>query len=74
MAYDLLSKKKVGRDWSCGSIVLPDKERKELLNKVDDVRYDVRDAKKTIGAGIFALSGALAFIGFAKVYKAAKGK
>lgn len=74
MARDLLNGRNDGRDWSCGSILLPDKERRELLNKIDDVRYDVRDAKSTLGAGIFALSGALAFLGFAKVYKAAKGK
>lgn len=74
MAYDLLSGKSAKRDWSCGSIVLPDKERKELLNKIDDVRYDVRAAKNTIGAGVFALSGALAFLAFAGVYKASKGK
>lgn len=71
MAYDLISKKTGGRDWSCGSIVWPEKEQKKLFDKIDDVRYDVRNAKGVIGTGIFALAAGLAFIGLSSMYKAA---
>lgn len=57
-----------------GSLLLPNKQQKALFNKIDDVRYDVRKAKSVIGAGVFALSGALTFLGIAKIYKANKGR
>lgn len=70
MAYDLISKKTSGKDWSCGSIVWPAKEQKMLFDKIDDVRYDVRNAKGVIGTGIFALAAGLAFIGLSSIYRA----
>lgn len=57
-----------------GSVLLPDKQEERLRNKIDDVRYDIRNAKNVIGAGVFALAGAFAFLGFAKVYKAAASR
>ncbi len=57
-----------------GSVLLPNKQEERLRNKIDDVRYDIRSAKGVIGAGVFALAGALAFLGFAKVYKAAEAR
>jgi len=56
-----------------GSILFPAKEQQRLMAKLDDVRYDIRGMRDLIGAGVFSLAGALAFLGFAKVYKTAKG-
>lgn len=55
-----------------GSVLFPEKEQKKMLEKVDDLRFDVRNAKSVIGAGIFALSGALAFVAISKIYRANK--
>ena len=77
MAYDLISRRTSARDWSCGSIVWPEKEQKKLFDKIDDVRYDVRNAKGVIGTGIFALAAGLTFIGLSSIYRASvetKGK
>lgn len=75
MAYDILKGKQDGKDWSCGieemgSFLTPT----SVLNKIDDVRYDVRQAGAGISGGIYALAGAFAFLGFAKIYKYAKEK
>jgi len=43
MAHDLFFGQ-TKRDWSCGSILLPVKQQRVLLAKVDDVRYDIRRA------------------------------
>jgi hypothetical protein len=56
-----------------GSIILPVKEQARIFDKIDDLRYDMRSARDVIGAGMFALAGALAVVGFGKIYKAAKG-
>jgi len=72
VAYDILKGKLDRRDWSCGieemgSFLTPT----SILNKVDDVRYDVRNVGGKVAAGTFALAGAFAFLAFAKIYKAA---
>jgi hypothetical protein len=68
MAHDLfLGQTK--RDWSCGSILMPSKQQKVLLAKVDDVRYDVRRAGVKISMATFALAAALGFLGLASIYK-----
>lgn len=74
LAHDIFSGRPSTRDWSIGSFLLPDKQQKALFNKIDDVRYDVRKAKGLIGAGVFALAGALAFVGISSVYRTRKGK
>jgi len=58
MAHDLIFGK-TKRDWSCGSIVLPAKQQKQIFNKLDDVRYDVRRAGSRALTGMLVLSGAL---------------
>ncbi len=55
-----------------GSVLFPEKDQKRMFDKVDDLRFDVRNAKNVVGAGIFALSGALAFIAISKIYKVQK--
>ena len=70
MAQDIIFGK-TGRDWSCGSILLPEKQQKALLAKVDDVRYDIRRAGAKISAGTLALAAALGFLGMASIYRTA---
>ena len=76
MAYDIGKGKQCGRDWSCGiaemgSFLTPT----SVLNKIDDMRYDVRKVGGDIAAGTFVLAGAFAFLAFAKIYKAgARGR
>lgn len=55
-----------------GSILLPVKEQGKIFDKIDDLRYDMRSTRDVIGAGMFALAGALAVVGFGKIYKAAR--
>jgi hypothetical protein len=65
------------RSWArsdVGSILLPAKERKVLIDKIDDVRYDVRSAKRVVGAAVFALAGALGLVGIAMVHNAAQAQ
>ena len=73
MAFDLLTHKQSKRDWSCGSILLPSKEQDKIFDKIDDLRYDVRTTGGLVGAGMFALAGAVAALAFGKIYKTAKG-
>lgn len=75
MLVDYMKSNKIGpRDVSSGvgSILLPAKEQARLMSKLDDVRYDIRGARDTVGAGVFALAGAVAALAFAKIYKAAR--
>lgn len=74
MAYDILRGRQIGKDWSCGitsdemgSVLTPT----SILNKVDDLRYDVRNVGANVAGGIYALAGAFAFLAFAKVYRSA---
>lgn len=61
MAHDLILGK-TQRDWSCGSIVLPAKQQKQIFEKLDDVRYDVRRAGSRAITGMLVLSGALGLL------------
>jgi hypothetical protein len=77
MAHDLLlgeTEDDWSRDSSMGSVLLPAKQQRALFEKIDDVRYDVRGAKRVVGAALFALSGALAFLGIASIYRTAKSE
>ncbi len=61
MARDILLGK-TPRDWSCGSIALPAKQQKQIFDKLDDVRYDVRRAGNNARVGMLVLSGALGLL------------
>ncbi len=61
MALDLVLGR-TPRDWSCGSLVLPAKQEKRLMEKVDDVRYDVRRAGNRALTGALVLSTAVGFL------------
>jgi hypothetical protein len=68
MAHDLfLGKTK--RDWSCGSLLLPAKQQKALLAKLDDVRYDVRRTGAKMSMAALALAASLGFLGIASIYR-----
>ena len=70
MAHDLFFGP-TKRDWSCGSILLPMKQQRVLLAKVDDVRYDIRQAGSKVTMGVLALAASLGFLGLASVYRTA---
>jgi hypothetical protein len=72
MARDLILGK-TQRDWSCGSIVLPAKQQKQIFNKLDDVRYDVRRAGSRALAGLLVLSGALGVVAISNFAKGPHG-
>ena len=70
MAQDLfLGRTK--RDWSCGSLLLPAKQQKALLAKIDDVRYDVRRTGAKMSMATLSLAAALGFLGIASIYRTA---
>ena len=68
MAYDIF-KGKTARDWSCGSMLLPAKQQAAILNKIDDVRYDVRRSSNLIKIGMLSLSAAIALVAVSNLYK-----
>lgn len=68
MAKDLILGK-TRRDWSCGSIVLPKSQERRLLDKVDDVRYDVRRAGSRALVGLGLLSAALGLVAVSNMTK-----
>ena len=68
MAQDLIFGK-TRRDWSCGSLLLPEKQQKALFAKIDDVRYDLRRAGVKVSAATLVLAGALGLLGIASIYR-----
>lgn len=41
---------------------------KDMSNKIDDLRYDVRNMGDKLGGGTYAVAGAVALLGFAVIY------
>jgi hypothetical protein len=81
MALDLLfgkTKRNWGRrpsgrrPWSIGSVLLPARQEKVLLDKVDDVRYDVRRAGERARTGLLVLSAAVGFVALSGIYATSK--
>jgi hypothetical protein len=74
MAKDIIFGK-TGRDFgipdTSGSILLPEKQQKALMAKVDDVRYDLRRVGGRVGAGLLSLAAALGVLGIASIYRTA---
>ena len=68
MAYDIF-KGQTSRDWSCGSMLLPEKQQKALFNKIDDVRYDVRRSSNLLKIGMLSLSAAIGLVAVSNLYK-----
>lgn len=71
MALDLMFGKTL-RDWSCGSIVLPAKQERRLLDKVDDVRHDVRRAGSAAKVGLLCLSASVGLLAVSSIYRSAR--
>ena len=79
MAHDVATGERTAADYSCGigdddvgSFLFPAKEQQGLLNKIDDVRYDVRKTGGIVGAGLAALAGAVALLGIGHLWSAAR--
>lgn len=70
MALDLILGK-TSRDWSCGSVLLPEKQQRALFDKVDDVRRDVRHAGSAVRGGLVSLAIAVAAVAAASAYRTA---
>ena len=70
MAHDLIFGR-TKRDWSCGSLLLPEKQQKVFLNKIDDVRYDIRNAGNAAKIGMLTLSAAIALVAVSSMFKTA---
>lgn len=71
MALDLLFGR-TPRNWSTGSVMLPKKQEKRLLDKVDDVRYDVRRAGDKARTGLLVLSAAVGLVALSGIYRTTK--
>ena len=70
MAHDILLGK-TARDWSCGSLLLPAKQQADLMNKVDDVRYDVRRTGRLVQIGMLSLSAAIGLVAVSNIFRTA---
>jgi hypothetical protein len=57
-----------------GSLLLPAAQQRAMLNKIDDVRFDVRKAGAAAGKGLLVLGAGIALLGFAQVYRTARGR
>jgi hypothetical protein len=69
-----LREKNIGIDSSGGSGVMgswlmSEKEQLRILNKIDDVRYDLRLVSRRVYIGLGCLAGALAVLGAASIYR-----
>jgi hypothetical protein len=64
--------KKIGIMSGIGSLLIPSKQQKAFMAKIDDVRYDVRRAGAKIGGATLILSAALGLLGVASLYKTFK--
>jgi hypothetical protein len=45
------------------------KDQDKLYRKIDDTRYDIRNATRIFGGALFAIAGGLTFLGLTKIYK-----
>lgn len=76
MLVDHMKANKIGTKdvTGMGSVLLSDSEQRRFLDKIDDVRYDIRRAGALAGAGVAAIAGAVATLGIAEMYRAIKGR
>ena len=52
-----------------GSWLLPEKQQKAILNKIDDVRYDLRAVGRHVGIGAGLLAASLGLMGLASIFR-----
>lgn len=70
---DLMRAQKIGLlSGGIGSWIISEKEQMRLLNKIDDVRYDMRLASRRAGIGLGLLAGSLGLLGIASIYRTSK--
>lgn len=73
MSFDLVFGK-TKRDWSCGSVLLPEKQQKQIFNKIDDVRYDIRRTGNIAKIGFWGLSASIGFLAVTSLFRTVKGR
>jgi len=73
MARDLILGR-TSRDWSLGSIFLPEKQERRVREMVDDVRYDVRRLGRGATIGLLCLSASVGLAALASVYRTSRGR
>jgi hypothetical protein len=71
---DYMRANKIGVMSGIGSLLIPDKQQKAFLSKIDDIRYDVRRVGAKIGGATLVLSAALGLLGVASLYKTVKSE
>jgi hypothetical protein len=71
---DYMRANKIGVATSSGSVLFPAKQQRELFTKLDDVRFDLRQAGRNVGATVLVLSAALGAVAVASVYRTSSGK
>jgi hypothetical protein len=52
-----------------GSWLLPEKQQKAILNKIDDVRFDLRAVGRHVGMGAGLLAASLGLLGLASIFR-----
>ena len=57
---------------SSGSLLIPSKQQRAFLAKIDDIRYDVRRVAAKLSGATLVLSAALGVLGVASLYKTFK--
>jgi hypothetical protein len=71
---DYMRANKIGVTSSSGSVLFPARQQQALFTKLDDVRYDLRQAGRNVGATVLVLSAALGAVALASVYRTSSGK
>jgi hypothetical protein len=74
MAHDIFTGRKTSKSFAMGSLLIPAKQERALLAKIDDVRFDVRTVGGKVAAGLLALSAALGLLGIASIFRTSKGR
>ena len=59
---------------SSGSLLIPSKQQRAFLAKIDDIRYDLRLVSRRTSIGLGCLAGALGLLGIASIYRTGSGE
>ena len=74
MTLEHMRAQRIGLMSGIGSWIISEKEQMRLLNKIDDVRYDMRLASRRAGIGLGLLAGSLGLLGIASIYRTSTTK
>jgi hypothetical protein len=74
VVLDYMRANKIGVTSSSGSVLFPAAQQRSLFTKLDDVRYDLRQTGRNVGATVLVLSAALGAVALASVYRTSKGR